>query len=1089
MAGAFVHSQDVPAQPPPEAATAETGQPDAGDAAEEDLVLKTLPLDIASASYYSLVAWARELGLPETGSADELRGRLYQHYGVQKPESAAAGGRTIVIESADKTSYVSAASGGEALVELTGGVTLVVNDDAEGVTIRLSADRIVLNQDAGILSARGNVMFERERSGGTDYFMGELLDLDLDDQSGLFLDGVSERGSDEERMSFRADDIESKGSNVLVFSDGVISSCNDEHPHYSIRASKIWILGGNEWAIANATLSVGEVPVLYLPFFYYPGEEIVFHPVFGYDPRTGRYIQTTTYLVGDKPAKEESISLFKLTDGGQGYEREVEGVFLRTTQAKKGSSSSDFVKVFADLYTGLGAFAGAEAKYGELGAFRPLSASLGLGFSRTLFPLAGGTYTPFVSDFDYESVWNSPSVLGADLPLRFGLELTARTTLGPVGLSFSLPFYTDPYFDVDFKARSEDMDWLDFLGSDDGSEAAPARRGSFVDRLDIQLSVPAASLPSWLSTVSLQRLSSSLNWLSKTKSPLPALEAYDPEREFFYPDQFTYVDTGIQLGGTVFSYPRAESRQGGRDDTGLGDALAPEPVQPWVLDAAETPEKLPATEGPGLPGFTPPGLATVDGARDPQAFTSSLTWSLGPQAKWDRRFKSSDWLLPEDVDLAPLYELVTARVSGALNLSADVYGGLAGGKLSLSGSSSFQERPVADTADATLLDAWAVQDAQARADKLSGSLSLRASPFISSWLWSATSLRYALDGVLYEYAYTGMNAGEPEYETRLASWSPDSIKAHNLGFTLGIKPLGLAQTLTLSANLPPLAETYSGALALNAGFGSLSVATSYARPTTAASFAWKPLTARLTLGTAPRPVLSGNLTWDLEQGWPSSLGAKFSWDSFNTDLVFKRAIAYEFVPLDGWVAVGAEDFRPSELSMSYSKTWNPDPVWKNRVALSFSLSASARQSFLRFSDSSMNVSATLTFKIHEFLDLSFSATSRNSSLWRYYPGVFDLNFPVEPVNPLEDILKSFSFWSDADRQEALFKLKSLSLRVVHNLHDWDLSAELSVQPVLVSATASYEFLPTFSMLIAWKPVPEIQSSYKYDGATDTETWD
>ena len=43
-----------------------------------------------------------------------------------------------------------------------------------------------------------------------------------------------------------------------------------------------------------------------MPFFYYPKDEMIFNPVFGYKPREGYYVQTTTYLVGRKPLQNSS---------------------------------------------------------------------------------------------------------------------------------------------------------------------------------------------------------------------------------------------------------------------------------------------------------------------------------------------------------------------------------------------------------------------------------------------------------------------------------------------------------------------------------------------------------------------------------------------------------------------------------------------------------------------------------------------------------------------------------------------------------------------------------------------------------------
>jgi hypothetical protein len=149
----------------------------------------------------------------------------------------------------------------------------------------------------------------------------------------------------------------------------------------------------------------------------------------------------------------------------------------------------------------------------------------------------------------------------------------------------------------------------------------------------------------------------------------------------------------------------------------------------------------------------------------------------------------------------------------------------------------------------------------------------------------------------------------------------------------------------------------------------------------------------------------------------------------------------------------------------------------------------AQQSLVRFADSSMDLTVGFTFKVHEFIDVKFASVSRNAALWRYYPGLFGLDPDIFPaLNPVEDILKSFNFFDSTgtDRKDSLFKLKSLSASMVHDLHDWDLTASLSLSPVLDRDTSEYYFKPVFSVLLAWRAVPEFKSSYKRDG--EVEEW-
>jgi len=1102
---------------------------------DDDLVARTMALDIASADYYALVAWVRSLGLADTGTAQELRARLYAHYGASPPTAAAASSKIITIKSADSTEYLSAKEDGESLVRFSGRVAIEVTDSDTGESLKVNADTVVVNRDANVLSARGDVIFERKKADGSDFFLGEAVDLDMDDWSGLFLGGQSKRGEGDPKSAplfFKADDIVKRGSDVLVFSDGVVSSCDDEHPHYSIRASKIWILGGNEWAMRDMTLSVGELPLLYLPFFYYPGEEIVFNPVFGFDERFGRYVQTTTYLLGAKEPKEQEISLLKIADGASGYERKVEGVFLRTTREPKKQKTSDFFKVIVDLYSNLGGFASAQGQVASLGPLSSVTGLAGVGVTRSVFSstVNGTTFqTPFVAANEYSSVWNEVDVLGATLPFRFGFEFSGSLKLGPATLTVAAPFYSDPFFNRDFKDRTEHMNWLQFLDQKK-DETVIAKLSSFTDTLSLTASLPTKDLPSWLSWISsasLSKLSSSLSWTAVQKAtPTGSTEkllfSVDPSREFFIPNEWTMLDTGASVSGTLFKYPpeKAAARSTGpaSPEPGPGDDARPlatldaiesalrqetTPSAPWP--PAEEPEALRSDSEAGL---QPPPLAAPETIADRKELGVSLGYSWTPSFSWKMKFQTAPWKEPSDVDWKALYETRSLRNAGSLNLTSSIYEGLVGLSLGLAASSQFQDRPkVSDDiahAPRSLRETWAKQDAQYRNDKVSGTLKLTSSPFQDLWLFAPTTLSYSLGSLFYEYAFDSMDPQalddptKARYKRREADWTSDTLSAHAVELGLGIRPWGLEQKLTLAANLAPLLEDYSAKLNLKAPWGSLSLGSAYAIASKGADFSWAPLNASLSLGVAPLPLLTSSFVWDIEGEKPKSLSAALSWYGLSLSLAAKEAIAYELVLGSGWVPATEQAFRLSGISLSYKESLKPPPAWRRRIAWTLDLSSTAQQSFLRFTDSSLDFTMGLTFKVHEFLDLSFSSTSRNSSLWRYYPGLFTIPVHVEPRNPLTDLIDSFNFFEadDAARKRSLFKLKALSLSATHKLHDWDLGLTFSASPVLaydaVLGRNDYQFKTSLSLTLSWRTVSQIKASYKAEavgGAKPTETWD
>jgi hypothetical protein len=67
-----------------------------------------------------------------------------------------------------------------------------------------------------------------------------------------------------------------------------------------------------------------------------------------------------------------------------------------------------------------------------------------------------------------------------------------------------------------------------------------------------------------------------------------------------------------------------------------------------------------------------------------------------------------------------------------------------------------------------------------------------------------------------------------------------------------------------------------------------------------------------------------------------------------------------------------------------------------------------------------------------------------------------------------------------DREESSFKLQSINLSLVHNLHDWDFSLTYSGKPVLDEDAHTYEWVPSLTILLQWKPIPEMKKEITYD---------
>jgi hypothetical protein len=369
-----------------------TGRDIADSTSRDELISQSLELDINTAARDELAAWCMVLNLDTQGDAEVLRGRLRTYYGISSGDISGRSEKTrVVIESAQRSEYIQIGLGDdsqESVVRLSGGVVLTVNEPDRKRTHRVEADSVTFNQDQNTISAVGHIAYTVDTAGREEYFAGDSLTFEVSDWTGVIFRGTSERQQEVDGKDitffFKGDSIKRSGRDILVLENGTISSHDAEDPDFSLRAKKIWITGPGEWGLFNATLYVGHIPVFYLPFYWKSGSDLLFNPVIGVRNRVGYYIQSTTYLAGEKEY-DDGFSIMGFGDSaGPGYELTRDGLFLVRggTADSEGAASPNTLKYMLDVYTSLGAMTGFQGSYPNIGKkvhwiFTPPSASAG----------------------------------------------------------------------------------------------------------------------------------------------------------------------------------------------------------------------------------------------------------------------------------------------------------------------------------------------------------------------------------------------------------------------------------------------------------------------------------------------------------------------------------------------------------------------------------------------------------------------------------------------------------------------------------------------------------------------------------------
>ncbi len=1015
----------------------------------------------------------------------------------------------VKIISARKTEYKKDPIDDSELILFTGDVSLSVTQGSSELLIE--ADAVTFNRSKSLLYAEGSVKFGTNGSStDADMMSASSLLLNTDTQEGFFDDGKVIQGnssalklSSGTKLIISSDLFVKGNSGTVTFKDGVLTFCDDEDPHWKIKASRIWLLPGNEFGFLNALLYVGHVPVMYFPFFYYPKDEMIFNPTFGYDPRRGYSVQTTTYLVGRKKlassSSDSEISNFlKPTE----LKKQVrEGLFYRNLE-EADSAPSSYLKVMADYYSNLGALAGIQGEFKPSEVISDLSFSAFMGWSNTIFPAQDGKYTTFYNDREHsDSSW----FFGKQFPFRFYADFSMKLKFSPFSLNISLPLYSDPYFKSDFLTRNEDMDWIDFLinnpalNTDSQSSSSSSSVSGYNWSVSGSVATPnfIKSLNPYLQNFSVTELSSKINFNTKTNSSLtdPFVDT-SPERTFFYPSSAYPFKIALSISGSLLSDGKTADATGKSEyDYILPDELddsrkAGTPAGGESDEDASSKEDVP--DEPVLeevPDYMLKSLGNANLSRSgKKSFTYGITYTLKPTFSTESHFSASDLTTPDDVTFSDTDSFFLS-FSSPLTFDGNVAwgGNVLSLKETLSFSPFYQEHPIiSETAypvNGNERNNMLLTDYKARKMDMAASSSLSFQPFSAFKLLSGTSISLKNSLKLLRTEFIG-TVTDPEWKYKLPEWDAESFTQNSLNIVVAASELSdmFKQSFSVDFNLPPLLGSVSWSVNLKAPFLTSLSLSGGVKKENATSEKWlsSPFTQSSSWSFFDNALsLTQSFTYNIEESHPSVLSVGLTWKKLKLNFNMNYSNPYTLSAESGWIAGTTKKFQSEDLKVSYS--WGDSVFygWKDRISFAPKLSTQLSLNLVRPTESSFSITTSFDFKINELLNISFSSTSRNSSVFKYVQELssIDIEIPGEK-NVFVDLFDSFAFWDDDLRKKSAFKLQSLSFKLSHELHDWTLSAELSVSPRLIKDTVPYyfDFSPYFKLSVVWKPLSSMTTT-------------
>ena len=1056
---------------------------------------------------------------------------------------------TIVINNARRTEYKKAEDTGNESIFLDGNVELSVQKNNTTSIIR--ADNVTYDRETEMLYAEGSVQIVQKSSSGEDTTTANSILLNTKTMEGVF-DGARVVMGNTDAFSLPSDsvlvifaDIFGKtDTNVISFKNSKLTFCDEEDPHWQIKASRTWLLPGGEFAFLNALLFVGPIPVLYFPAFYYPKDELVFNPVFSYKPRTGYSIQNTLYLYGRKPlptstdssttsdssAAQAVESLKSFLRPNVLKEQKLEGLMLRNLDENYSGNTSDYVKFLVDWYSNLGFMVGFESNFLPSDfVFSKLNFGINLGFSNTIFNNGGDfvVYSPSTG----KKILDKSNFLGLQLPFRYSANIEVEMQ-EPFKLSLSAPLYSDPFFGHDFISyRSEHMDWISFfmenaMGETSESETI-SETSSFTWKLNTSFSpkLPNAIKPyinslsiSTSSFVNILSLNTSFSSVSTEEANDYQWKVNTPERKFFYPSQITPVNLKFSISGTLFQYPNVKTTKSQNpkysitmnkpDEIKSDSQLKKEQEEKEALEkekneinedySEEADEESSETEVKDFYILSMPELAfSTPSAKEISGLSYSLGYSLNTTLNTQFSYSSATLKSPSDFKWENVRSFMYSFSSPLSLNSALKYGN---GFFSLSNSvaysPSFQDHPFALEGDKnggyseSSIKSLRQADFNARKQDIVNSNTFGFYPLKYVPMFSETGITWNTNLKLLRIKFLG-DLDNPEWDVLGPDiFDSESVTTNNVNLILAASEKeGLfKQSLTFSVVMPPQLKQYSATLNLKFPYVSFSLGSGFTqKEKDSPEFKKNPLQQSLSLSLFNSTLtFSESFNYNLEDNNPDSFKLSASWKGITASYIMSYTYGADFDESVGWISRKEKEFLPYSASLSIAPKLPTFNTWFNRVTFTPSINANVVVDLIKPTSSYLLFTPSISFKINEFLTFTFSSTSRNSVLYRYfqtalgYPG----RIPGEQ-NFFVDLANSFRFDNEQLRKGSGFKLKSLNFEITHDLHDWDLKMVFKMEPRLVTknGVSQYDFSPYITIGVVWRPIEAIKTQIVDDYGT------
>ncbi|HKM05937.1 MAG TPA: hypothetical protein VJ869_03010 [Sphaerochaeta sp.] len=995
-------------------------------------------LSIEQATEGELASMTELRNLP-VGTVQEMRSSLYSYHGIKalslEEGLNAKNTYTLTILNADSVYNDRSVS---SLVVLEGNTMVEFSLQDDERVKKLSADRMVVDLENTMLIAFGGVVFdEGGEKASVQTITGDIVTLNWASKALQVTGGTTttERKNNEDedvRFYTTGELISYNGTGDGIFFDKGFITTNKKHAYSSITAENLAFLSGGDLLVKNAYLSIGRVPVFWVPAFFIPGVRMVGNPAIGFSSDRGMFLNTTFELYGTYPKfkKTKGSSFTSLLAGEPDASYIPDGPVYGTRQTEMTSfekwtaESGSYLALLADSYEQSGLSIAMEAHHSF--------------FSKKI-----------VLDSDMRLAVHPE---GKDILLSYGdfpkVRMYGTNTFvldtSWADLNITLPFFSDPSVRRLYGNRLTAFSFDSVLGKrQEFPTDYSGDVGSYTWKATGTFNFPTKNFGKFIKQAKISTLNASIDWQwGKTDS----LYSYRVQK-------LTLPELQASLSGELFSWSRALPEKQ-KSETNLPEVqgFSQQTKVPFSLD--------PTLDKPYIPSIAKNTTVLGTGAKQSITLGYSLDGKLiysvanleDPNTTWDTNkniYTSTTPTITLDMILHPSFFTFNQKFSSPLITSED-------------------------RTKVTYLT--------------------RQFQFISTTTASVPliGLTYTLDWKVYTFRDSQGLIYE-SHETDFA-FTKENVTRHQLklakSFTVGEGKL----SPSITATLPPLSQSLLPALGYAIGPWSFSSSLKFVDQTGAlvpqllsasAKFSstlitlsllgsydlenlgsdrWSPLTLS---GSAYLQLFANQLT--LRESFSFIASSDLYGANYYKDIT--TTIAFPYVTSTLVYAGPSDDLQAESLTTQVAIKELSYAWWKRRIALKMGLDAKLNISFIDSYATSLSLTAKVGFSIAEFLDFSFSLTSSNRGFYRYYDET-GFSFPLM----FSDLMRSFDLIGGG-RYDTQFNMNSIAVELIHYMEDWSLNCKYTGSVVLWQN--QYKWVPVVSVFLQWKTIPELKVDEKW----------